>query len=365
MPLLIPPVLLVQASLVGGEAVSSAISDSFDQMWDEVLNGSLYGTINNLGLFFAMLTLGFWCIQLYRKLDQPDARGGASELIFPLFALYFMANGGRNLANLTLGMRNFINGLNREVIETVGAGIDFQGALDTLSGYSSAKSQVASLGNQCNGITKLEERQQCLQAATQQANDLIQQYQQANPDPAWVTNLQTFAQGIGQMGGLPGAVATGVEGGLEGGLDGAINGAISGFAAPLLMVAEAVIIAFQGAFQYAIEISMIVTALMGPIALGLSFLPLGAKPIFAWLTGFWSLGICKLSLNLIAGLVASSAAAAGPTNADTLVNAIAIGLLSPMLALGIAAGGGKAVFDGFLAAGRAAVGAATVGVLRL
>lgn len=353
------------ASLSGGQLVSQAISESFDQMWTDVLTGPLYGIINNLGLFFALLTLGFWCIQLYRKLDQPDARGGVADLIFPIIVIVFMANGGRNLANVTLSMRGIINGVNTQVVETVGANLDFQSSLDNLSGYSSARGQVSQLANQCNGITKQEELQLCLQDATAKANGLIQSYRASNPAETWVNDIQALADQISLGGGLGGGLGGAVSGGLDGGVEGAFNGAISGFAAPLLMVAEAVIIAFQGAFQYAIEVALIVTGLMGPIALGLSFLPWGAKPIYAWLTGFWSLGLCKLSLNLITGLVATAVQTAGPTNADTLVNAIAIGILSPMLALGLAAGGGKAIFDGFLAAGKTVVGAATVGVLRL
>lgn len=352
------------AALSGGELVSQAISDSFDQMWTEVLTGPLYGLINNLGLFFALVTLGFWCLQLYRKLDQPDARGGFTELVFPIIVIFFMANGGQNLAQLTLEMRGIINGINAQVVETVGANLDFQSSLDNLSGYSSARGQVSQLANQCNAITKQEELQLCLQDATAKADGLIQAYRASNPAEAWISDIQALADQIGLIGGLGGSVGGAVSGGLDGGIGGAVNGAVSGFAAPLLMVAEAVIIAFQGAFQYGIEVAMIVTGLMGPIALGLSFLPFGAKPIYAWLTGFWSLGICKLSLNLITGLVATSVQTAGPTHADTLVNAIAIGLLSPLLALGLAAGGGKAIFDGFLAAGRTVVGAATFGLVR-
>ena len=352
------------ATLAGGEEVSQAISDSFDQMWTDVLTGPLYALINNLGLFFALLTLGFWCIQLYRKLDQPDARGGAADLVFPLIVIFFMASGGQNLANLTLSMRDVINGVNAQVVETVGANLDFQSSLDNLSGYSSARGQVSQLANQCNGITKNEELQLCLNNAQTQAEGLIQSYRASNPAEAWVNDIQALAETIALGGGIGGAAGGAVSGGLDGGVGGAFSGASSGFAAPLLVAAEAVIIAFQGAFQYGIEVSMIVTGLLGPIALGLSFLPFGAKPIYAWLTGFWSLGICKLALNLTTGLVATAVQAAGPSNADTLVNAIAIGILSPILALGLAAGGGKAIFDGFLAAGRTAVGAATFGLLR-
>ena len=124
--------------------------------------------------------------------------------------------------------------------------------------------------------------------------------------------------------------------------------------APALFIVEAIMMAMQGAFQACIECSMLLTGLLGPIALGASLLPVGAKPLYAWLTGFFSLGMCKLCLNIITGLVASAIHNSGPT--DTLGTAIALGLLSPLLAIALSAGGGMAVFNSlvgfFSAAGR-------------
>ncbi|MFN5304852.1 MAG: hypothetical protein ACK5C9_19955 [Pseudanabaena sp.] len=31
------------------------------------------------------------------------------------------------------------------------------------------------------------------------------------------------------------------------------------------------------------------------LAVGVSLLPIGAKPLYAWMTGFWSLGMAKSS----------------------------------------------------------------------
>ena len=339
------------AALNAGETISQAVSESFDRLWDQVLTGRLYAIINNVGLLFALLSIGFWCVMLYKALDQNDMRPGIGELIFPLIVIFLLANGGQNLASATLGMRDMLNGINQQVLETVGANIDFQRTLNNLASYSSAKSQVSQLANQCNGITKNEELQACLQDAQTQAQTLISQYSGGNPPPAWIQDIQRSAQGIADKFSI---YANGAGGGVAGTVAGGL-GVLGDFStAPFLIAAEAVIVATQGAFQYAIEVAMLMTALLGPIAVGMSFLPIGAKPIYAWLTGFWSLGICKLSLNIITGLVATAVQEAGPESSDTLVTAIAIGILSPLLSLGLAAGGGKAIFDGILSTATAA-----------
>lgn len=339
------------ATLNAGATISQAIADSFDRLWEQVLGGQLYAIINNVGLLFALLTIGFWCVMLYKALDQNDMRPAVSELLFPLVVIFLLANGGQNLAQATLGMRGLINGINQQVIETVGANLDFQRTLNNLASYSSAKSQVAQLANQCNGITKNEELQACLQDAQTQAQTLLGQYSGGNPPAAWIQDIQRSAQGIADKFSL---YSQGAGGGFAGTVAGGLGvlGDIS--TAPFLIAAEAVIVATQGAFQYAIEVALLMTALLGPLAVGMSFLPIGAKPIYAWLTGFWSLGICKLSLNIITGLVATAVQGAGPESADTLVTAIAIGILSPLLSLGLAAGGGKALFDGILSTATAA-----------
>jgi hypothetical protein len=42
------------------------------------------------------------------------------------------------------------------------------------------------------------------------------------------------------------------------------------------------------------------------LPVGASLLLIGAKPFYAWMTGFWSLGMAKLSLNIITGLAATA-----------------------------------------------------------
>lgn len=93
---------------------------------------------------------------------------------------------------------------------------------------------------------------------------------------------------------------------------------------------------------------MLLTALMAPVAVGATLLPVGSNAIATWVTGFISLGMVKFSLNVISGLVAVAMVQVGPD--DILPIALVLGLLSPILSLGIAAGGGMALFNGLTSA---------------
>jgi hypothetical protein len=118
-----------------------------------------------------------------------------------------------------------------------------------------------------------------------------------------------------------------------------------------MLVVEAFMIGMQVAFQSIIEVSLLLTALMGPIAVGTTLLPIGGKPIYLWLTSTWSLTLAKIALNIVTGLVAVSIQRSG--DYDTLGTSITLGLLSPILALAIVGGGGLAIFNAITAAATA------------
>jgi hypothetical protein len=106
------------------------------------------------------------------------------------------------------------------------------------------------------------------------------------------------------------------------------------------------IMSFRKGFTYIIEIMMLITALIGPIFLGLSLFPVGTKPLIAWGTSFLSLGFCKICYSLISGLSSIAFVYAGPENTDMTVVAVVLGLLSPVLAFSIASSSGIAALNG-------------------
>ncbi|MEL6326901.1 MAG: hypothetical protein AAFQ61_08360, partial [Cyanobacteria bacterium J06626_23] len=66
-------------------------------------------------------------------------------------------------------------------------------------------------------------------------------------------------------------------------------------------------------------------------------------PIFAWLTGFLSLGFAQICYNIIVGLAAVVILNANIYDTNGFLVLIAI--LAPALALGLATGGGMAIFN--------------------
>ncbi len=339
--------------LNSGEAMSKKIAAAWDYAWEVSLNqGGLYRVLVNFGITVAVICLLFWCLKFARQWMQEEATSFWSfqEIIYPVLVILLLSNGGSNLAKLSTGMRSMISSVNSQVIEIVAVQLDLDAKLAEIADYAGTQAQLITLRQQCNTIIDHDKLETCLQEYSQAADAILQAYktEHANTDnSAWLEALKKQAAEAAKSPNEVLQVTTLV----------AVNVAMS----PILSAVEIFMLALQVCFQHLIEVSMLLIAILGPIAIGASLMPFGAKPIFAWLTGFLSLGLGKLSYNVICGLMAIAIHKLGPT--DTLVSAIFLGLFSPLLAVAIARSGWMAVWSGITAASTAITGGAITPLL--
>jgi hypothetical protein len=202
----------------------------------------------------------------------------------------------------------------------------------------------------------------CLQAANNQSQQLIQDYSSQHPGVALGKNLMSLLGKIDpEVKGLEGAVSEASSAGnpvsaVAFGGAGYLGGFINHFSEAIIRI---VLLAFQWAFANILEIALILTGLVGPLAVA-GLLLFDGKPFFAWLTGFFSLGMAQLCYNIIVGLAAEVVVNAQVT--DTLGFLVITSLLAPALALAIASGGGMAVF-GVMASGSTQIISSLTGAL--
>jgi ABC-type multidrug transport system fused ATPase/permease subunit len=291
-----------------GAAASSAIASAVDGLWNDVLGGGLYAAIARLGVFFAVGTLLIFIVQWTKQMVDGENSKAFSELIWPIVVIVLLANNATNLALCTRGLREIINQTNQTLLTSTSNSVRLQEAYQKVVQHSGAESAVRGLMAQCNAIADPQQQTECLKNAADQAEEIADQ---SNDDKkSWFPDF-----------GLSEFLSTNI-----------FQLAVRGW-----------LIAFSIAFQWLIEISLLLTGLLGPLAVGGSLLPVGQKAIFAWVTGFFSVGMVKLSFNIICGLVATLVLNADAN--DPLIFAFATGLLAPILSLILAAGAGMAVFN--------------------
>jgi hypothetical protein len=329
----------IDSTLFNGATTAQSIADSWDQQWVALLqentNTNLYGALTNFGVFFAVGTLLFFMVQWLRDVLNYEYSRPISAMIWPFIVTILLANAGQGtlLSNFTLGMRNYINDVNQQVV----AAGDIEGSYQQALNLSIAEEVAGSYLRPCQSLTG-NQQAQCFIKAKERVDFLWEEYRSLYGNQVWIERLQAKVNAIAEN-------ATAVpEVTFNSFIGSTIQSSIKSF-----------LISLQFAFQNLIESSMLLIAVLGPLAVGASLLPVAGKPIFAWLTGFLALGIAKISFSIIS-VITASVIMNGPGNnpnadPDLMWYTIFLGILAPILSLALAGIGGMAIFNSISNAG--------------
>ena len=312
-----------QQVLQNGISTQQAVSQAMSQLWNDTLNSPMYIAIADIGVFFFTGTLAIFLLNWIKGVFQDEHSPVPWEQwILLAVAVALLANQGALMKTLTFSLRDLMNATNEKVLQSsLINGADLISAFNQVASGAGVQSWYNQQVQSCQMIPDPTQQQQCLNNAQALANQLAQQGGSSNlPNPS----------------------------GLLSGVGSAIETALVGL-----------LFALGVAVQWLVEISWILTAFAGPIAVGGTLLPVKQKSLFAWLIAFYSVGLYKLFFNILTGMVAMVMLKAN--NVNNLIFAVAVGLLSPILALVLAAGGGLTTFTSLASIGGAVAGAVATG----
>jgi hypothetical protein len=323
------------------------IPAALNKLWKIAMNGSMYKTICFMGMFIAVFAVGFWCVKLYKTLEEGGLRPAVNDLVFPIILVIMLSNGGENMREMTLGTRNIMNNFNETLNRVIDADVNLKSATHVLRMADASLTLIDGLIGDCQTETDFEKYKNCmtirgdgaklslkgLDGSWPSTNDKSNNGAQWQKEiDEWKSYTTKYANNRFNLDNLNNAR----EGFVAGkGLD--IKN-IKDFQSTAEL--RGTILSFRGAFVYIIEVMMLVTGLIGPIFLALSMFPVGLKPLITWGTSFLTLGFCKICFSLISGLSSLAMVLSGPDNIDMLVTAIVLGLLAPVLSFSIASGSG-------------------------
>lgn len=341
-----------------GVETTKNLAEAWDLVWEKVfLNWNspqqtlelstqvLYTQICYVGLVIASALLIFLAIRQFKDLKDGNHEQYYLSLLMPLIAAILLSNNGSRLADLTMLMRDTINQINVGILDSAIEGQNLEDAYqEFLAG--NAYSQIApNLHTQCQVLTG-QEQLDCLAAAVRQTMEMNPE---SNEQPASSTVVDANPWAV--LGSNDGDISS----------DGTANENPSRTLAdpnyynrPLFNTAGETTIfttlyALQSAYQQLQEVSLLFTALAGPIAVGASLTPLGAtNTLAAFLTAFYSVGIAKLTFNLTAGFAALANNLAAPSDPLPLAALTAFG--APIISAALATGGGMAIWMGITSA---------------
>jgi hypothetical protein len=371
-------------------ASNAAIPKVLDEIWNIAMRGNMYKLTCSFGLLIAVIGVGFWCLKFYKALQEGTLQPAINEMVFPLLIVIMLSNGGNNMRNVTMTVRDILNGVNRSANVVIDADVSIKTALSILTGSNEAIAKASALLSFCDNIKPDDDYTRCMDRQAALANLYINEVTKkwptntsdttTNRNPYWrkailareaslksyTNNLKTAKAGDKKAGEntspspspsttpttTPAPISTPATSPsaspspstptipLVGNGSNSFpvftlnkDADISGF--------EHIISSFATSFLYIVEVMMLITGLVGPVFLALSMFPVATKPVIPWGISFLSLGFCKICFTLISGLSAIAMVYAGPDQ-DMLVASVVLGLLAPVLSFGIASGSGLA-----------------------
>lgn len=325
--------------LENAAAGSELIAQGFDKLWDQTLNGGLYAALMKVAQLFALATLTFYMVDLAKSFINQEDMKALSSWIWPILIIALMANNGALLRSGTSTTRDYINKVNNDILKITAAGANLETSYNRAIGNMTLKKEVGREMERCRSLGgSSQDTIDCLKNAEAQIKAKAPKFFKNDPPPAdsweWspLDSLKEFADGIASKldpTGLGGKIGAAVW-----------DTAMGGVGELVTSFVTLILLALNNAYQWCVEFALLLTALLGPMAVGASLLPYGQKAIFAWLSSILGVAISKLSFNIMVGLCAqlvSNAQANQP-----MIFLLFVGLLSPLLASALGAGGGMA-----------------------
>ena len=325
---------------------SAAIHTAIDNLWTSIYQGGTYKGLCKLGAQIAIGSMAFYVFAWYKRTleDNHFDWGRLTDFIWPMCVVALLVSSpgnadGARLWNVTSFIRNSIQYADQQVLGSASSTANLAQSRQAAAQNVAFEEGIKAIATQCNGQATQALKQQCWNNNRSHVHQLNNPEQ---PNP-WLDGLKTIFNDAAELATDPGQAA----------IDAATQ-ATNIYEAGITSVIKGFVLACSIAFSWLLEISLLLTAMLGPLSVGASLLPLPTKPILAWITTMYSIGIAKISFDIMTGLISDVLLNAPPS--DAMAYIIFTGILAPILALALAGGGGMAVFSGLTASAAAAVG---------
>ena len=335
---------------------------SWDDKWLNIFDSQLFNIIIYMSTFAGVVAITAWMVEELRDFDTGDflfKRSFYVNLFWAIFVMAMLVPGGNRLEALVQGIHSFGQQFNQQALEFQLNDIALEDAIRATVSRGTLQADISAQAAQCEGL--VGERQfACLGNAHQQVKQMIQAYQ-AEYLVDVPEGLKAVETGLGaklapengadilngegeNLSRIRNAAIAGQEDGLPGVGDGGFRGALLGaLGSTVQALTQGILLAMQWAFVNLLELAMLLTALVSPFALALSFLPGKGRPIIAWIIAYTSMVMVQFYYNIMIGIMANVVLNSNAYDINGFL--IIMAIFGPVLAMKLAQGGGMAVFD--------------------
>ncbi|MEO1396085.1 MAG: hypothetical protein AAFV90_24570 [Cyanobacteria bacterium J06634_5] len=320
-----------------------SIQEAWDTRWTDIFTSpnGLYLGINQFAAIILVGTFIFFAVGWVKDAIERGIFPALPHVIWILVIATLLYNNGTMLGAITLGIRNVINDQTKTVLEIQVGDVSMIEALNDVVVSQQAKDLIQREYADCEAKEGQAQIACLIEAGERTERRLQDEYKDTGFWSPGVQRLWARVQ----------AITDKVEQDYRESPNSSINPLVDVLLETAIQttnqaLAQNFLKGWQWAFSSLLELAMLLTGLIGPIAVAGSAIPLQARPLWAWLTGFFSLGMAKFSYNIIIGLAATVLVTAEAQSQSDFGFLLLIGVLAPILALAIAGGAGMAVFRG-------------------
>ncbi|MCU0552534.1 MAG: hypothetical protein MUC48_24645 [Leptolyngbya sp. Prado105] len=326
---------------------SKEISAGWQNNWNLIFRepSGLYQSLNYFATMIAVGAFLFFIVVWAREMMTSGLLPAFDRLMWVILVMLLLWNNGFWLARLTFGIHEIIEDQSQNVLSIQMGQLKMSDALQDVVLTADAQNTIRALYGECQAKTG-QAQIDCFNKVTDQAQSIIEQYEKGwgkgtlNGLRRWFDSVLKIREDLKKRAGEPEAIAN---------IDPFVllhAGIIATTDTAQQAAARQMLKGWQWAFANLIEASLLLTALTGPVAIAGSLLPIGTRPIWAWLTGLFSLGMAKLYYNIVVGLIATVIVNAQVQNESDFGFVVLLSVLAPVLSVALAAGGGLAVYRG-------------------
>ena len=321
-----------------------AVQKAWNERWLDIFasDNGLYLGINEFASVIVVGAFIFFAVGWVKDAIDRGIFPALTHVIWVLVIVALLFNNGAMLGSITLGIRNVINAQTRQVLDVQIGDISMLEALNDVVLSQQAKAEIQQQYAECEA-KEGQAQINCFTEAGKKAKETLdREYKSRGFWSAGLQNLWDRTDQISQR----------VEQEYRNGTNAPNTDPLTTVLASTLLqtttqaISQQFLKGWQWAFANILELSMLLTGLIGPIAVAGSIIPLQGRPLWAWLVGFFSLGLAKFSYNIMVGLAATVVVAADAQTQNDFGFLLLISVLAPVLALAIAGGAGMAVFRG-------------------
>ncbi|MEO0516278.1 MAG: hypothetical protein AAF171_03145 [Cyanobacteria bacterium P01_A01_bin.116] len=258
------------------------------------------------------------------------------------------ANSYGLMTKIAYGSRNFVNDTTKEILSFQLGPVTMKDALSDVLLTEEAKETIRLNFVECEA-KEGEEQLKCFEDGARVAKEEIAKAEDTTT--ALGLNISGFKRLQDRLNKIIGDIdsATDSEGDLVFGL---VN---FYFQSAGQAIAQQLMKGFQSAMMTIIDVGFYLTAMLAPIAVAASLAPLQPRIIFIWGAGFIAFALMKMSYNILIGAIATVALTIDATNFGSTGLLIAMGVISPLLAMAMGGWGGARLVHAMAGGASAAI----------